>query len=1058
MNARPQLPFTIAGHGGKSGSPSEAKNNLKSNQVARVVDLISEGPIKGVVGGLQGVYFDGTQLERSDGTLNFKDANMQFVHGYPDQPVMKGFEFQQSEQTVSVKLLYDLPIVRTILNTDVDRARLTFSVPALQKANDEGDINGTKVQFRIDVEADGGGYQQIGGTFEINGKTNTRYQQAVLFNLPRKGPWNIKVTRLTKDSGSSKLQNELYWDSYTEITDDKLNYTNSACVGIQIDARQFQSIPKRTYLTDGLLCKIPSNYDPYTATYTGVWDGTFNFDWTNNPAWVFYDLVTNNRYGIGDYISEAMTDKWALYEIAKWCDQLVSDGKGGTRRRYECNIQITDALEAYDRLAQIVSIFRGFAFWNGNQLVAVADMPRDPVMQFTNANVLNGQFTYAGGDGRARHTQAAVGWRDPDFLGEQRVALVENPSQISRLGIQRADIDAVGCTNEAQAIAVGKWQLYTEQYESETVQFSTGLESAWSRPGDVIRIADALVAGERTGGRTVAGSTATVVNTDAPVPPLGGTAAYLSCVMPNGTVETRQVSATADNTITVATAFSAAPAANVNFVLNMVDHIEPTLWRVIGVKQTERDQYEMSGLRHLPGKWDYIEKNIVLTPPDVSGIKLRPDAVTGIEIVEYMVQTGPTSVGSFVTLSWISDAPQFDIGFRREDDNWATRRVNAQAIDIAVTEGPWDFQITPVSSLGLPGPTTPVEYEVIGRNAPPGPPLQFRINVVDAVAMFDWLPATELDVIVGGHYELRFAAAVEGAQWNSAQVVIPSIPGTATSVETGYQPGTWFLRTFDIAGNPSQTYALVIALNPDERYQAFVRICEQPDWAGVHTDTEIKMPEEWLTIASSGEDPDGGPSAGTYQFANIIDAGAPFSVRLSAQILAFNYAIPDDFIDSRMADCDTWEDWDNAGADYSGEVTLMISQTLDDPTAGSPAWSPWKRFITGEHYGRAFRFMAVLTAPSGQNIGVEELCILADLRAKIDEGADVPYPAVDTRVTFRIKFFIPPAVVVTVQNAMENDRVQIIAKTAEYFDIRITGSPDGVTQKTRTFDWHAQGY
>lgn len=1026
------------------------------------MDLLSEGPIKGVVNGMQGVYFDGTQVERSNGTLNFEEVNMQFVWGYPDQPIMKGFEAQQAEQSVSVKLLYNLPITRTIINPEVDRCRLTLSVPALQQANDEGDINGSSVQFKVECQSAGGGYQQIGGTFEISGKTNTRYQQAVLFALPRKGPWDIRVTRLTKDSTSSKVQNELYWDSFTEITDERINYTNSACVGTMIDARQFQSIPKRTYLTDGLLVKIPSNYDPVNGTYTGVWDGTFDFDWTNNPAWVFYDLVINDRYGIGDFIDASMVDKWALYEIAKWCDQLVPNGKGATRRRYTCNIQIMDQQEAFDLLGQIVSIFRGFAFWNGNQLIAVADMPRDPVMQFTNANVIEGRFTYTGGDRNARHTMAAVDWRDPAFLGEQRIALVENPLMISRLGIKRADIGGVGITNEPQALAIGKWQLYTEEYEAEAVQFQTGLESAWARPGDIISIADALVAGNRTGGRVRQATTTDVYFDEPPEFSPGVQTHILSCVIgADSHVESRAVYFDGTHAW-VATnlgqaPFSVAPQPNTIWVMNFAGTLEPTLWRTIGVKQVDTDVYEVSGVRHLPGKWDYIERNHVLTEPDTSDIKLRPDAVTGVQIIEYLVQTGPSSVGPAVTISWISDAPQFDVSYRRQNDNWRSERVTAQAIDITVTEALWQFTITPVSSVGLKGPITTLQRQIIGRYAPPGPPLQFRINVVDSVAMFDWLPATELDVIVGGHYELRFSAATSGAHWNSAQVVIPSIPGSATSCETGYQPGTWFLRTFDIVGTPSQTWALVIAHIPDSRYVSFVRICEQPDWLGVHHDTEIREPQQWLTIAASGM-PVGETAVGSYDFADIIDAGAEFSVRLSAEILTFNYAVPDDFIDSRLSEVDTWEDWDNAGADYAGEVTLLISYTADDPSGPAPNWSPWQRFITGEHFARAFRFQAILTAPPGQNIGVEELCILADLRAKMDEGSDVVYPAADTRVDFRIKFFVPPAVVITVQDAMENDRTQIIAKTTEYFILRITGAPDGVTQKNRTFDWHAQGY
>jgi len=1049
--------FTVAGAGGKGGdAPSEAPNNLKSKQVARVVDLISEGPIRGLVDDLKGVLLDGTPLVATDGKLNFQNASVQAVLGYPDQPIMKGFDAQQSEQTVSVQLRYNVPITRSIINTDIDRARLTFSVPVLQKANDEGDIRGTTVEFKIECQSAGGGFQQIGSTFKISGKTNSRYQQAVMFVLPRKGPWDIRVTRLTKDSGSAKLQNDLYWDSFTEIIDDRVNYSHSACVGIIIDARQFQSIPKRTYHVDGLLVSIPSNYDPFAATYDGVWDGTFNFEWSNNPAWVFYDLILNDRYGLGDFVPPEMVNKWALYRIAQWCDGLVPDGKGGQERRFTCNMQIATQIEAFDLLAQIASIFRGFAYWSGGEVVAVADQPTDAGDLFTNANVLDGQFSYSGTDRRARHSMAAVSWRDPAFLGETRLAVVENQEMISRYGIQKVDVPAVGCTSEGQAHRTGKWTLYTEQYETDAVQFTAGLDSVWVRPGAIIRIMDATIAGTRRGGRVAEGSTAALVKLDAPVDPLPTTPeVYLSCVIGEGLVETRPVILIAGDQITVDPPFTQAPAPGVLFVLSAADEVEPTLWRVLGIKQTERDQYEVSAVSHNPGKWDAVEHNIVLTEPDTSILRLRPEAVTGVELIEYMVQTSPISVAVHATVSWISTAPLFDVTYRREDDNWATVRVDSAAVDLVVTEGIWQFQITPVSPLGLKGPTTSLQQEIIGRFAPPSHPLQFRVNVVGSVAMFDWLPATEIDVVVGGYYELRHSSRTSGADWYTAQTVIPSIPGSATSCEAGYQPGTWFLRTYDIVGTPSETWAVVLALLPDSNFTNFVRVCEQPDWLGVHDNTTIKMPQEWLTIDVL--DPLL-PAEGTYYFDHVIDAGGVFSVRLSADILAFQFAVPDDFIDSRIQDCDTWSEWDSLVGSMGGEVTILISQTDEDPTGVNPNWTPWKTFIAGEHYARAFRFAALLTAPAGQNIGVEELCILADMRAKIDEGGDVSYPAADTRITFAVKFFLPPAVVVTVQNAMENDRVQIIDKTNEYFDIRITGSPDGVTQKTRTFDWHAQGY
>ena len=1027
----------------------EDKNTLRSRQFAKIVDLLSEGPIRGVVNGLKGVYYDGTPLQAATGALAFKNTSVQFLNGYPAQPIMKGFEAQEAEEAVGIKILQANPLTRAIINTDADRCRITVSTPALSNTDtSSGDIEGNEVEYRIECAPNLKPFQLI-GNFKMEGKTMSRYQRAHVFKLPGFGPWQIRVTRLTPEHGTDR-QEDLYWDAYTMIIDDRVNYTRSACVGTLIDAEQFAAIPKRAYLTDGLLVLIPKNYDPFKATYTGVWDGTFKTDWTNNPAWVFYDLVVNNRYGLGSFITSAMIDKWALYKVAQFCDQRVLNGRGGTERRFTCNVQIMDRQEAFDLLAQIAYIFRGFSYWAGGQLVAVADDPSDPVAQYTNANVIDGNFTYSGGDIRARHTMVATGWSDMALLGEPRFAIVEDDEQITRFGIQKLDDPGFGSTSESQSIRTGKWALYTEKFESETVTFSTGLETAWVRPGDIIRVSDLTVGGKRRGGRVAAGSTASIVIVDGDIGPgTPGGGSILSCVIGEGVVQTRGVvDQINQHTFEVSPPFSQAPKPDTVWVFNEPGDLEPTLWRTLTVRQTDIDLYEVSAVRHYPGKWALVERGIAFSQPDISDIEWRPPPARNLAVREYMVQTSPISVGVRAVFSWQSAAPVFDVYWRKVPGNFSVQRSDGQAIDLAVTEGQYEFRVVPISRLGVRGDMAAISVNIIGRFALPAPPKQFRINVIEGVAMFDWLPATELDVIIGGHFELRHSSRTSGATWNTAQTVIPSISGNATSAETGYLVGTWFLRTFDITGRASATWATIIALAPDDRYTQFYRICEQPDWLGRREHTEVRDPQRWLIIGYSGglwddqtealqpggmdawpdvdllpEDPDAPPreNSGSYYFEQSLDAGAPFTIRLSAEILAFPYAEPDEFIDSRLTDCDTWENWDDIEGDLDGQVTLLMRSTLDDPASATANWSDWRTFIAGEHYGRGFEFMVVLTAPPGQNIGVETLCVTGDFKSKYDEGADVPYPAQRTRVNFRIKFYLVPAVVVTVQEAEASD-------------------------------------
>lgn len=1090
--------LTIAGQGGGMGKDGggggdEAPNTLKSRQVAKVVDLISEGPIKGWVGGMRGVLLDGVQLQADNGQMNFKGASVQGVLGYPAQGIMNGFAAQQAEIGVNVQLKASGAsggyVTRNILNTDTDRVRVTVSVPTLQHIDKEtGDISGSSVSFRIQCDNNGGGFKTI-GDYTISGKTTSKYQRAIMFLLPKGGPWDIRVARTTADSTVQELQNDLYWDSYTAIIDDRVNYSHSACMGVMVDAEQFRSIPKRTHHVDGLLCRIPINYadNRTSVVYQGVWNGNFRLAWTCNPAWVFYDLIINNRYGLGGFISANEIDKWALYKIAQWCDGYVPDGHGGQQRRWTCNVQIMGRQEAFDLLGDILSIFRGFSYWTGGQMVPVADQPSDPVIQFTNANVIEGVFNYSGSDIRARHTVASVTWNDPEQLGEMRMSVVEDQDAISRFGIQRVDVPAIGCTNEAQAIRTGKWQLFTEQYESEIVQFGAGLEAAYAKPGAIARIADINIAGRRYGGRVGAGSTMNRLYLDAPLSP-GSLDLIANCLIgADAHIEVRNAVANqlVDATyLDILQHFSADPIVDTSYVINDPGLLEPTLWRIREVKQTEGDRYQVSAVRHLPSKWDYVELNKVLTFPDVSDITARPPAVTNLRYIEYLIQLSPISVGVRVTLSWESEAPLFDVWFRKQNENWQRVRVESNACDLPVTEGPWQFTVTPIGTIGLKGPTTALNATIIGRSAPPDPPLDLRINVVDGVAMFNWRPSTELDVIIGGHFELRFNARLSGVTWADGQTIIPTIPGRASSVEAPYQRGTWMLRTFDILETPSPTWATVVSGIEDGRYTNFTRVCENPTFLGSKQNTEIMYPQEWLIIGATGglwddqlanmdtwpdvddlpgDNPD--PTTGQYYHYNRIDAGGVFPVRLSSEILAFPFSVGGDFIDARLDNCDDWPNWDSTAASLNGTVTLYFRQTDDDPTLPGARWSAYVPFSPGEYTARAWEFRTDLWAPVGQNIGVEELCILADLRKKIDDGNDVPYPGDPTvlvHVNFNVKFFAVPAVVVTVQNPtgtdnVATDNVYIRNKTRTGFDIEII-NPLPSTHPVRLFDWHAQGY
>jgi predicted phage tail protein len=1066
------------------------EDNMASVQTARIVDLLGEGQIKGVVGGMKGVYLDQVAMMNPNGTRNFPSATAQFRVGTRDQTRLDNFPFIETEYDVGVKLEYGIYEVRAVTNADVDQVRFTIQIPQLTNVDrGSGTIFGATVVFRVESNFENTGWVTIWDT-NISGKTTSPwyFNRVFVFPAGKRGSWQFRMTRLTPPSGED-IADDIYWSAYTERLDDRVTYAHSAVVGLTFDAHDFSQMPKRTYDVEGLLILVPDIMNPDNGTYApGIWDGTFQRAYSNNPAWVLFDLIVNNRYGLGDFCPLSLNDRFAFHKAGQWCDGRVP-GKGGVmERRYVCNTVINTQEEAYDLLKQMASVFRGWIFWVGNQLVCAADQPEDPVALFTNANVIDGTFNYSGSDIRERHTQVLVGWKDPELLGQGRVAIVEDVDEVERYGIQPMSVAGIGITQESYAVRIGKWELYTQEFESEAIQFVGGMEGAYLRPGGIFKVMDVTIAGRRRGGRVGAGSTATRIYFDQPVNANATQVHYLSCVVSMDDGNIVQVKQVSDFDIgaggyvawaEVASPFARAPLPDSIFVLT-TSALEATLWRATKALQPEPDRYEIEGVRHFPQKWAYVEKNQAFSEPDISDVLAKPPPVLNLKFIESLVALSAISVGVVGTLSWTSNATRFEIVYRKRGQNWA-RQTTAQhqLVDLAVTAGLWDFQVTPISSIGIRGDKVSLSVEVIGLTAPPATPINFRVVLIEGVAHFTWVPATELDVIIGGHYELRYSSKTSGAVWNTAQSKLSSIPGNAMSVETNYQAGTWLLRVYDSGGRPSPQWATIVSLEPDIRYQFYHRICENPDFLGARSNTEIMLPQQWLVIGQSGglwdsqlDDIDSwadvdllpgpvppdppAPRHGEYTFFDRIDLGGPFQARFTADLLAFPFFIDGETIDSRLDNCDDWPDWDNISDDLDAQCSIQIRITNSDPAQPDAGWTEWQDFHGGDYFGRAFEFRALLDAAPGQNIGVEELCITVDLRAKYEEGADVPYPAARTHVDFRLKFYLVPSVVITVQDAQSTDNVTILNKTRAGFDIDIKNNSD--VHQVRTFDWHAQGY
>jgi predicted phage tail protein len=575
-----------SGRGGKnrgsSGGASEADNTLFSVSKARIVDLISEGEISGLINGSKSIYLNETPIQDRDGEFNFPDIVYTAMVGTNDQAHIPGFSGTEQETVINVQVKKDAPgaIIRSFSSSTVDAVRVLVYTPGLTHTQDSGSLVGSSVDFDITIRKDSDAWSSgisISKSFE--GKTTAKYERSYRIDIP--SAWKtagftqiyIKVTRTTDDYDGAQTNNETWFGSFTEIIDNKLSYPNSALIAMQIDARQFSSIPSRGYEIKGVKIKIPSNYTPYDGghcsiagyyrkdrceaavdsddtdgvwsgtaeganLYSGVWDGTFTTGWTSNPAWILYDICTDERYGLGRWLQDAQMDKWALYEVARYCDAIdnsgnfvgVDNGWGGKEARFTCNLYLQGREEAYKVLNDIASTFRGLLYWQQGQITPVQDTPKDPVMLFSAANVIDGIFTYSGTAKKARHNVAHVTWNNPEDFYRQNIEYVEDAAGIVNANSQifSTEVIAVGCTSQSQAKRVGKWILFTEKNETETVSFSTGLEGAVARPGDVIKIADSHRAGIRYGGRVSPGSTISTINLDSPTGVIDGKTYTLS--------------------------------------------------------------------------------------------------------------------------------------------------------------------------------------------------------------------------------------------------------------------------------------------------------------------------------------------------------------------------------------------------------------------------------------------------------------------------------------------------------------------------------------------------
>ncbi|MGE6564325.1 phage tail tip fiber protein [Pseudomonas hunanensis] len=657
--------------GSKPHTPVESPDSLINISYANILDGLSEGPIVGLVNGAQSIYLDRTPLANSDGSLNFTGVTWEQRTGEHDQDHIAGFPAVESQTSVGVELKASQSWVQSFSNLQLSAVRIQLAAGALVKTNSDGDRVGYRVNYEIDLSTDDGDYVVV-NKGALDGKTTTGYQRSIRIDLPAaETGWRIRVRRTTPDSETSNIQAQTTIGTYTEIIDAKLQYPYTALCGLKIDASQFSAVPERAYRIRGRIIQVPTNYDPATRTYTGTWDGTFKLAWTDCPPWIWRDIVLNDRYGLGRFIDQSQVDKWGLYQIAQYCDQMVSDGKGGQEPRFTCSVYLQSRNDALTVLQDLASVFRGMSYYAGSEVACSADMPSDPVYTYTNANVIDGKFNRPGSSGSTRFSVSKVAWTDRENFGNQRVEYVQDRVSLGRYGVRETEVTAFGCVSQGQAQRAGKYILLTNRLETGTINFSVGLDGTICRPGDIIRVADEHFAGVPLSGRVKA-ATSTTVTMDNDV--TGAAGDTLVVILPKGVAETRVIRSVVGRVITVTQAFSATPVKESIYTIETAELVAET-YRVLTVNENFGDdklQYDIVAVQYNASKFEAIDNGAQIVTPPTS---ILPGAVqappTNVELSTFdTVRQGVNVATMRVTWDAPRGAQRYNVWWKRGDGDW----------------------------------------------------------------------------------------------------------------------------------------------------------------------------------------------------------------------------------------------------------------------------------------------------------------------------------------------------------------------------------------------------
>jgi len=738
--------------GGSSSSrtPTEQPDDLQSVAKAKILVALGEGEFAGQLTG-KNIYLDGTALENSDGTKNFSGVTWEFRAGTQAQNYIQGIPGTENEINVGTEVSSATAWTRTFTNTQLSAVRLRLKWPSLFKQEDNGDLVGYSINYAIDLQTDGGTWQTVLNT-SVTGKTTSGYERSHRIDLPQAGStWTIRLRKITADANSAKIGDTMTLQSFTEVIDAKLRYPNTALLYIEFDSSQFNgSIPQISCEPRGRVIRVPDNYDPDTRTYSGTWQGAFKWAWTDNPAWIFYDLVITDRFGLGNRLSAANIDKWTLYQVSQYCDQPVPDGKGGsgTEPRYTCNVYVQDRNDAYTVLRDFAAIFRGMTYWGGDQIVALADMPRDVDYAYTRANVIDGRFTYSSSTTKTRYTTALVSWSDPGNAYADAMEPVFEQPLVARYGFNQLEMTAIGCTRQSEANRKGRWGILTNN-KDRVVSFDVGLDGNIPQPGYIIAVSDELLSGKVMGGR-ISAVNGRVIKLDRVADASAGDRLILN--LPSGASQSRTIQAINGESVTVTTAYSETPQAEAVWVVES-DELYAQQYRVVSVSDNDDGTFSITGAWHDPDKYARIDTGAIIDQRPVSVIppgNQSPPA--NIVISSFSVVQQNISVET-MRVSWdqAQNAIAYEAQWRRNDGNWVNvPRSSTTSFDVSgIYAGRYLVRVRAINAAEISsGWGYSEEKTLTGKVGNPPKPVGFATTPINWGIRLNWgFPANTGDTL-----------------------------------------------------------------------------------------------------------------------------------------------------------------------------------------------------------------------------------------------------------------------------------------------------------------------